>query len=266
MFRRRNRVGISGIALGLLVTGLGACGADQDPTPQSDGFEDLGVHADELGVANVTCSTAGSSGFAGVGQVLTITMVASTPIILSAPSGVVTVNGYACVNSAGANLTTTGVAAVAVKKILINGTGTADKVIFDTLPGTFGSVLMSGAAGTGFVFDLGGGTDTFSLRGTNGVDTIKMGNSVAGDVFVDLNNDAKADVRVIATETFSATLLAGADVFTAAGGTINASALATGVTTLVPMTAAVGVYASLVRGLLAQGEPCLEPRPGGRSR
>jgi Ca2+-binding RTX toxin-like protein len=242
MFRRRNRVGISSIALGLLVTGLGACGADQDPTPQRDGFEDLGVNADELGVAVASCSTAGSSGFVAAGQVLTITMAASTPIILSAPGGKVTVNGYTCVNSAGASLTTTGLAAVAVKKILINGTAGVDKVIFDMLPGTFGSVLMSGAAGTGFVFDLSTGSDTFSLRATNAVDTIKMGNSVAGDVFVDLNNDAKADVRLIATDVFNATMLAGADVFTAQGGAINASALATGVTTLVPMTQAITVF------------------------
>jgi hypothetical protein len=34
MFRRRNRVGISSLALGFLVTGLGACGAEQDPTLQ----------------------------------------------------------------------------------------------------------------------------------------------------------------------------------------------------------------------------------------
>lgn len=241
MFRRRNRVGISSIALGLLVTGLGACGADQDPTPQVDGFEDLGAKADELGVANASCSTAGTSGF-GAGQVLTITMIASTPIIVSAPGGNINVNGYNCVNSAGASLTTTGVAAVAVKKIVVNGTGTADKVVFDMLPGTFGATLLSGAAGTGFQFDLGVGTDSFALRGTAGVDNIKMGKSVAGDVFLDLNNDAKADVRVIAGETYSATLLGGADIFTAQGGAITAATLMTGVTALLPMGLAVTVY------------------------
>jgi Ca2+-binding RTX toxin-like protein len=152
-------------------------------------------------------------------------MAANTPIILSAPSGNINVNGYNCVNSAGATLTTTGLAAVAVKKIIVNGTGTADKVVFDMLPGTFGSVLLSGAAGTGFQFDLGVGSDSFALRGTTGVDNIKMGKSVAGDVFFDLNNDAKADVRVLAGETYSATLLAGADVFSAQGGAITAATL-----------------------------------------
>lgn len=239
---RRNRVGISSIALGLLVTGLGACGAEQDPTPQNDGFEDLGVNADELGVANVTCSTAGTSGFVAAGQVLTITMVANTPIILSAPAGKINVNGYNCVNSAGAALTTTGLSAVAVKKIVVNGTGTADKVVFDMLPGTFGSVILGGAAGTGFQFDLGVGSDSFALRGTAGVDNIKMGKSVAGDVFLDLNNDAKADVRVVAGEVYSATLLGAADIFAAQGGAITAATLIAGVTTLLPMSLAVTVF------------------------
>jgi hypothetical protein len=35
---------------------------------------------------------------------------------------------------------------------------------------------------------------------------------------------------------------------------------------LAEVEAAVGVYAGLVRGLLAQGEACLEPLPGGRAR
>lgn len=242
MFRRRNRVGISSIALGLLVTGLGACGADQDRQAQKDGFEELGVTGDELGVANASCSTAGSTGFVAAGQVLTITMVAATPIILSAPAGVVTVNGFACVNAAGASLTTTGASAVAVKKIVINGTAGADKVIFDTLPGTFGAVLMAGTSGNGFVLDLAAGADTFSFRGTNAVDTIKMGSSPAGEAFLDLNNDAKADVGILNTETFNATLLAGNDVFTAAGGAITAASLAAGVTTLLPMSVPITVY------------------------
>jgi Ca2+-binding RTX toxin-like protein len=61
-------------------------------------------------------------------------------------------------------------------------------------------------------------------------------------VFVDLNNDSKADIRVLNSETFAATLLASNDVFTAAGGTINATALAAGVTTLLPMTQSITVY------------------------
>ena len=49
------------------------------------------------------------------------------------------------------------------------------------------------------------------------------------------------DVRVIGAETYSIALLAGDDVFTARGGAVNSTALATGVSTLTAMAQGIQV-------------------------
>jgi Ca2+-binding RTX toxin-like protein len=253
MLRTRNIARTSTLAL-LLAAGLSGCAGDDidKNVADDDGLSDLGVSQEELGVALPSCSTAGSSGFSAAAaggnpaQTLSLNLTGqtSTIIIAATAAGKLTVNGWACVNSAGAPLTLSGAAATAVKKIVVTGDATvSEKVILDLLPASFGSVLFSGATGTGIAVDLGAGqTDQFMLRGTNGVDKVTMGNSAAGDVYVDVNGDNKADVKLTNIETYSVTLLAGADIFTAAGGSVTAASLTAGVTSLLPMTQGITVF------------------------
>ena len=230
----------------VLAAGLAGCGGDDERNAiPDDGLDDLGVSASELGVALASCSTAGSSGF-GTGQVLTLTLAGgpSTIMINATSSGKIAVNGWNCVNSSGVALTTTGATTTAVKKIVITGdNAAAEKVIVDLLPASFGSVIFSGATGTGMTVDLGTGAgDTFMLRGTAGIDKVTMGTTAGGDNYVDWSGDNKADVKLTGVENHSVTLLGGADIFTAAGGTVSASNLTTGVTSLLTMTTGVTVF------------------------
>lgn len=245
MLRNRNLVCFRALSLGLLIAGASACSAEEASSDiPLDGLDDLGVAGSELGVALPSCSTAGSSGF-GAGQVLTLSLTGGpSTIMLSAVAGKITVNGWKCVNSSGAALTTTGTSTTAVKKIVINGDPTVgEKVLLDMLPGSFGSTIFSGVSGTGLVIDLGaGGGDTFLFRGTAGADKIVMGDSAGGDTYLDLTGDKKADVQVKGAEAFSITLLGGNDTFSAAGGAVSAASLATGVTSLVPMTTGITVF------------------------
>ena len=247
MLRAKRLTCARAIFIGLLASSASACGPSEpvDPTDHgSDGLEDLGVAESDLGTKLNSCSVAGSSGF-GAGQVLTLGLAGGpSTIMLSAPAGKIQVNGWPCVNSSGAQLVTTGVPAVAVKKIVINGdAAVAEKVILDFLPGSFGSTIFSGAAGSGIQIDLGAGVnDSFMMRGTNAKDTWAMGKSAAGDTYLDVTGDSKADIRVVGAENYSITLLAGDDVFAAKGGTISGVGFVAGVTTLNPMTAALSVF------------------------
>ena len=241
MLRTKRLTCARAIVLGLVTGTLSACAT---PGPETTEIpEDFGISDSALGTPLASCSTAGSSGF-GAGQVLTLTLTGgASTVMLSAVGGKITVNGWTCVNSSGASLLTTGAATVAVKKIVINGDpAVAEKVILDILPGTFGASLFSGAAGSGLQVDLGAGLgDSFMVRGTNAKDSYVMGKSAAGDAFFDITGDLKADVRVIGAETYSIALLAGDDIFTARGGAVNATALATGVSTLTAMAQGIQV-------------------------
>ncbi len=243
MLRTKRLTCARAIFIGLLASSASACDSSE-PVDPSDSLEDLGVSESDLGVKLNSCSVAGSSGF-GVGQVLTLALTGGpSTIMVSAPAGKIQVNGWPCVNASGAALVTTGVPAVAVKKIVINGDPTvAEKVILDFLPGSFGSTIFSGAAGSGIQVDLGAGVgDSFMMRGTNAKDTWVMGKSVAGDAFLDVTGDSKADIRAIGAENFSVTLLAGDDVFSAKGGTISGVSLIAGVTSLSPMATGISLY------------------------
>lgn len=252
MLRTRTIARTSTLAL-VLAAGISGCSNDSNKNTDidDDGLSDLGVAASDLGVAVASCSTAASSGF-GTGQVLTLTLSAgsaNTIILNATAAGKIAVNGFLCVNSAGKQLTTTGTATTSVvKKIVVTGGSAADKVILDMLPGSFGSTILSGAAGTGIAVDLAGNSgDSFMIRGAGTADKIYMGKSAAGDVYVDLNGDGKADVKVQNSEVFSVTLGGGDDIFSAAGvtstgGAITAAGLTSTVTSLVTMSADVTIY------------------------
>lgn len=204
--------------------------------PQPSGFEELGVTQDELGTALASCSTAATSGYNSTTKVLSLTLGGGvTTVVIAAANGKINVNGWNCVGLTGTSLTTANVA-----KINVIGTAANEKVIFDLLPGSFGSTIFSATGGV--TVDMGTGTDSFMIRGTAAADKFQAGNSAAGETYFDLTNDNKADIRVIGSDSFSVSMLGGADTFTAAGGAISAAHILSTVTALVPMTTAITVF------------------------
>ena len=199
--------------------------------------EQVSESAAELGVAVATCSTAGSSGYNVGTSALAITM--STPnVVIGVVGGYITVNGYACVKptaAGGAKLTPT-----MVKQITITGTTADEKVVVDTLSGSFGPSILSNTGG--IVVNLVSGTDSFSLRGTSGADKYTGGKSGADNYF-EISGDTVADLRVVAADSIAIALSGGADIFSGRGGAITATHLVTGTTiaTLAAMTTAVTV-------------------------
>jgi Ca2+-binding RTX toxin-like protein len=208
---------------------LAGCSVDSaDPAP-----EQVSESAADLGVAVASCSTSASSGYNAMTSNLAIAM--TTPsVVIGVVGGYITVNGYACVKgvaAGGAQLTPS-----MVKKITITGTSANnEKVVVDNLSGSFGPSVL--ATTGGIVVDLGSGTgDSFSLRGTSGVDKYTAGKS-GSDNYFEISGDTVADIRVIAADSLAVSLSAGADVFSARGGTFTATHLAgSTVTTLAAMT------------------------------
>lgn len=208
---------------------LAGCSVESsDPAP-----EQVSESAADLGVAVASCSTSASSGYNSTTSNLAIAM--TTPsVVIGVVGGYITVNGYACVKgvaAGGAQLTPS-----MVKKITITGTGANnEKVVVDNLSGSFGPTVL--ATTGGIVVDLGSGTgDSFSLRGTSGVDKYTAGKS-GSDNYFEISGDTVADIRVIAADSLAVSLSAGADVFSARGGTFTATHLAgSTVTTLAAMT------------------------------
>ncbi len=216
-------------ALALLMP---ACEA---PEPEDEG-QDVGETSDALGTPLPSCSTAGSSGYNSTTKLLTLALGGGvTTIVVSAGSGKIQVNGWQCVSTASVPLTTTN-----VSKIAVTGTAANEKVIWDNLPGSFGTTIY-GTSG-GVTVDMGTGTDSFMVRGTSGADKYQVGNSAAGDVYFDMTNDNKADIRVIAADAITVSTLGGADTFHARGGSISATNFDASVTSLVAATTNLIVY------------------------
>lgn len=208
---------------------LAGCSVDSaDPAP-----EQVSESAADLGVAVASCSTSASSGYNAMTSNLAIAM--TTPsVVIGVVGGYITVNGYACVKgvaAGGAQLTPS-----MVKKITITGTSANnEKIVVDNLSGSFGPTVL--ATTGGIVVDLGSGTgDSFSLRGTSGVDKYTAGKS-GSDNYFEISGDTVADIRVIAADSLAVSLSAGADIFSGRGGAFTATHLAgSTVTTLAAMT------------------------------
>ncbi len=235
----RSRRSVTIIALGAVLASV-ACG-DSGNT-RRDSFEEFGVSESELGVAVPTCSS-GTGGWTSTNKTLTVTLVdgTSNTVVISAPGGILKVNGYTCTGPSPSftPLTTTN-----VTKLVVTGTANADKVILDTLAGGFGSITAS--AGSGISIDFAGGSDTFMARGSASADTWTMGSSAAGDHYAEITADKVGDVKMVAVEAISVSLGSGNDSFTGAGSPAGASAISSarltaGVTSLLAVGAAVPI-------------------------
>ncbi|MFT7580389.1 MAG: Ca2+-binding RTX toxin-like protein [Myxococcota bacterium] len=220
-----------------LVAGLGLMAACADAPSTDEGLSDDGIdfNGGDLGAVLDSCSSAGSSGYDPDTKTLTLALtVAVNEVVISVPSGELAVNYNPCVDASGDPLTTT-----SVKKIAITGTAGDDEVILDVAPGSFGGIF---SVQGGITIDMAGGTgDEFKIRGSNSVtDRVTYGES-AGDAYVDMSGDNKADVLIQNAEVFVAALGDGNDTFTGQGGAISATHLTDGVTTLTAFTAVLTV-------------------------
>jgi Ca2+-binding RTX toxin-like protein len=217
-------------------TTLLACSAEQGPNSAQDA--DTAESAAALGVEVPTCSQGANSGFTASSGALGLAMGSGvTSLVMGVVNGYVTVNGYTCVKQDSAGNITKLTPAL-VKKVSITGTGADEKVVIDTLSGALGSMI---AATGGITVDMAGGTDAFSLRGSNTADKWTAGMD-SGNVYFEISGDKFADVVVKNAESYAISLSGGADVFTAQGGAITATNLAgSQVTALTPITAALTI-------------------------
>lgn len=208
-------------------------GCSSQPDEQQP--EQVSESAAELGVAVASCSTAMSSGYNNTTSNLAIAM--TTPnVVIGVVGGYITVNGYACVKSTGAQLTPS-----MVKKITITGTNANnEKVVVDMLSGAFGPSIFASTGG--IVVDLVSGTgDSFSLRGTSGADKFTAGKS-GSDSYFEVSGDAVADIRVANADSMAVSLSNGADLFSGRGGAFTATHLGGGtITTLSALSADITV-------------------------
>ena len=235
------------ILLGAIVPGMTACtseagSADGDPVDQA---------AEALGAPVTGCST-GLSGYVALTKTLTLTLSAGTATVLSAPGGKLTGNGNTCVSGA-TTLTTTN-----VSKLVVNGTGGADKFILDLLPGAFGTSIFSASGGV--TVDLGAGADAFMVRGSTGADTYKFGESGTA-VYAELSGDKVADVKVLLTagggNSLALTVSTGAGIDNFSGVPLTTEVLSFAGTTLSPtissLTKAITVYGGAGNDILQGG-------------
>lgn len=107
------------------------------------------------------------------------------------------------------------------RKIIITGSGGANKVLLDFLNGTFAPGVKGPPAEPGITIDLLGGTDSVTIRGTPAVDNWALGSDVAtlpvGFSSVDLNADKVPDVKLVGVETVTLSTGLGNDVINGMG-------------------------------------------------
>lgn len=196
------------------------------------GPEEVSESAAELGIEVNSCSKAANSGFVVGTSTLSLSMTAPN-VVIGVVTGYITVNGYPCVKKTadgGGKLTP-----AMVKKIVITGTGADEKVVVDSLSGSFGSTILSNTGG--ITVDLAGGTgDSFSLRGSSGADKYSAGDS-GGATYFEISGDTTADIKVSGAEAFNISTSGGNDVFAATGGAITGSHFGGVVTTLTAVAA-----------------------------
>ncbi|MEZ4267238.1 MAG: calcium-binding protein [Myxococcota bacterium] len=228
--------------------GLGAC-ADSPTAGPSQSLDDdgIGLSAAELGAVLASCSSTGSSGYDPATKILTLTLGGGvTEVVIAVPNKQIAVNHNPCVDSSGVPLTTT-----SVKKIVVTGTSGDDEVIIDAAPGSFGTIFSTQG---GISVDMAGGTgDAFKVRGSSGADKWSVGTD-GTDHFFELSGDKNADVWVVGAESYVVALGDGNDTFTGAGGAISAAHLVTGVTTLLPATAAITVNGGAGNDIIQGGD------------
>lgn len=179
-----------------LMTGIPGCGSDREivngEQAKAEPVEipELGISMDGLGSVVNDCNGGSNTGSAGNydadSKTMTMTLGGGSNVF-SVVGTAVSVNGWACYDEDGVALTTTN-----VKKMNITTSGSGDKIVFDLLPGSFGSIFSTTG---GVTIEFTHANDEFAVRGNTSANKVKAGET-GGDVYVELSGDTKADVKL----------------------------------------------------------------------
>lgn len=233
-----------------LLTGAPGCGSDVNLSQQQPAqaeptdIPELGISMEGLGTVVNSCNDGNGVGSAGnydtASKTMTLTLGGGSTVF-SVVGTAVTVNGWSCFDEDGVALTTTN-----VKKMNITTTASAaSKIVFDLLPGSFGSIFSTTG---GVTIDFEHASDEFAVRGNTSANKMKAGET-GGDVYVEVSGDTKADIKLTGATNIPGALTFllgdGADTFEAidvAG--ISASHIDSAATALDPLSASytVAVY------------------------
>jgi Ca2+-binding RTX toxin-like protein len=194
-----------------------ACGGKVETAKVADldttGFD--GIYDDLADEGRALTDLSGQCDFDPATGVMTLTMENDDIAIFARDTaGNVVINGFTC----GAATT----ASLRRFDVVEDGVGGDQVIILDYLSGNVG---LGNAMGAGAVISLGGGTDSFRVRGSSSAD-----NMIFGVDGLAVNPDNFVDVTVTGAESYVLSLGPGNDVFSGAGtlrgtGTAFASVL-----------------------------------------
>lgn len=179
-----------------LLTGVPGCGSDQvfgeseHENVRATDIPELGIATEDLGAIVSDCNNGsgigGADNYESASKTMNMTLDGGANVF-SVIGNAVTVNGWACYDKNGVALTTTN-----VKKMNITTSGSGDKIVFDLLPGSFGSIFST-TGGVTVTFTNAG--DEFAVRGNTAANKMKVGET-GGDVYVEVSGDTKADIKL----------------------------------------------------------------------
>jgi Ca2+-binding RTX toxin-like protein len=200
----KTRVG-SSLILCLLASGW-SCEEGVDETTVGSYDHVLGVLLGGLGTEISSCTDAGS---ALSGTTLTLALASGEEAVISVVGGKLKVNGFTCLKDATSN---TPLTSSSVTRIVIDGAG-SNSVLLDLAPGSFGGIF--GPSG-GITINAASGMSV-GVRGTENSDRYRMAQQAGGaDLFLELNGNNAADVRIVGDPgSVVLTLAGGADSFDA---------------------------------------------------
>lgn len=222
-------------SLAAFVAGAPGCGGEAPATNASSEVDpELGIVMDGLGTAIAACNDeqaepTGSGVYDTAAKTLGMTLEGGTAVF-SVVGTSLTVNGWPCYDTNGVAMTTSN-----VKKLNItSASGSADKVVFDLMPGSFGSIFSTSG---GVSITMAHASDEFALRGSAGNNSMKVGQNAAGNaIFIEASGDTKADIRLTGAglpDLLTFALGAGNDTFTGdAVSGVSAAHIDSTVTTL----------------------------------
>jgi Ca2+-binding RTX toxin-like protein len=213
----------------LLLAPLLSCSCGESATTAEEETRRSGA---TLGAEVTSCSQAGASGFDGTSAGLTLVMGSVTSLVFGSVNGYLTVNGYGCVKP-----TALGGAALRpadVKRLVIQSSAGTDRVVLDPQTAT-GLAVLSTLGAIAIELAAGGNVsgDTISVSGFAGVNQWTAG-SAGSSVYIELNGDRIADLKLVNMPFITLSLGAGNDIFSGRGGDFQATHLSTSALTSLP--------------------------------
>ncbi len=230
-------------SIALMVGAMPSCSGEspeQQTGPEGELVHpQLGVVMEGLGEIVNTCNDgtnqASSDNFEEGSKTMNLSLLGGSTVI-SVVNNAISVNGWPCyTNTDGSNPAVALTTANVRKLNITTHASIADKLVFDLLPGSFGSLFGSSGGAT----VTAKATDSIAVRGTNAANNMKVGES-GTSVYLEVTGDTKADIKIGGTlpTTYTFVLGDGADSITGAGGDkINATHIDPTATALTPLAA-----------------------------